>query len=301
MRAIDLFAGWGGYTTGAVAAGVDVVWAANHWPLAVDVHSRNHPGTLHVCQDLRQANWMDLPQFELMLAAPNCQPHSSASQPKRRGYHETMRATSWAIIDCAEVTRPKTILIENVPFFTRWKLYHLWRESLVTLGYQVQELHLTASRFGVPQRRKRLFIVASRKPLPDLARRMRGHNVEPGFAGCIDWSAPGWRPVCKTTRTARARIAKGRARCGSTFLTQHVTNHPGVPLDEPIRTITTKDQWALVRGNEYRPLTMRELARGMGFPDHYTWPDDLPRTKVHIGLGNAVCPPVGRALIEAAA
>jgi len=300
MRAIDLFAGWGGYTTGAVAAGIEVVWAANHWPLAVEVHASNHPGTKHVCQDLRQANWFELPEYDLMLAAPACQGHSTASQPKRRQYHDTMRATAWAIVDCAEVTRPKTILVENVPAFTRWKLYHLWRAALVALGYHVEELHLIASRFGVPQRRKRLFVVASRKSLPNLRRAMRGHDVEPAFASCIDWSAPGWRPVRSTTATARARIAKGRKRCGSTFLTQHVSNHPGVPLDEPIRTITTKDQWALVRGDEHRPLTMRELARGMGFPAHYTWPDGLARTEVHRGLGNAVCPPVGRELILAA-
>lgn len=35
MRAVDLFAGWGGFTCAAEQAGVSVVWAANHWPLAV--------------------------------------------------------------------------------------------------------------------------------------------------------------------------------------------------------------------------------------------------------------------------
>ncbi|HCJ7273417.1 TPA: DNA cytosine methyltransferase [Vibrio cholerae] len=43
MRGIDLFAGAGGTTTGAKAAGIDVVWAANHNPVAVEFHAKNHP------------------------------------------------------------------------------------------------------------------------------------------------------------------------------------------------------------------------------------------------------------------
>jgi DNA (cytosine-5)-methyltransferase 1 len=94
----------------------------------------------------------------------------------------------------------------------------------------------------------------------------------------------------------RARIAKGRALHGHTFLTQHVTNHPGVGLHEPMRTITTKDQWALVRGDAYRPLTPRELARGMGFSDDYRLPD-VSRAHQVRGLGNAVPPPLGAAVL----
>lgn len=57
MKAIDLFAGAGGFTIGAIAAGLDVVWAANHWPEAVAIHARNHPDAQHLCQDLHQAGW----------------------------------------------------------------------------------------------------------------------------------------------------------------------------------------------------------------------------------------------------
>ncbi len=46
MNAIDLFAGAGGFSTGAAMAGCHVLWAANHWPTAVQWHAANHPGTL---------------------------------------------------------------------------------------------------------------------------------------------------------------------------------------------------------------------------------------------------------------
>ena len=152
MKAIDLFAGWGGFTTGATAAGVRVVWAANHWPVAVAVHSANHPETEHVCQDLRQADWTTLPRFDLLLASPACQGHSRASQPKRRVYHDAMRATAWAVVDCADVTEPRAIVVENVTDFLRWRLYPEWRAALERIGYRLTELRVLAADHGVRRR-----------------------------------------------------------------------------------------------------------------------------------------------------
>ena len=77
-----------------------------------------------------------------------------------------------------------------------------------------------------------------------------------------------------------------------------VTGHPGVPLDEAIRTITTKDQWCVVDGDRYRPLTLREYARAQGFGDHYGWPDGTPRAEVVKGIGNAMPPPMARDLVK---
>lgn len=65
MRTVDLFAGAGGFSTGARMAGCSVVWAANHWPLAVEWHAANHPETEHVCQDLHQADWRAVPAHDL--------------------------------------------------------------------------------------------------------------------------------------------------------------------------------------------------------------------------------------------
>jgi len=297
VKAVDLFAGWGGFTLGAEQAGLRVVYAANHWPVAVEVHAANHPHVEHVCQDLRQADWTRLPAYDVLLAAPACQGHSTASQPRRRRYHDAMRATAWAVVDCADVTAPRLLVVENVPAFRRWRLYPLWRSALEQLGYHLTELDVVASYHGVPQRRLRTFVVGTRT-----GRRieLRGSDTELPFGPCVDWSAGGWRPCSEASPGARARFEKGRRNWGRTFLSQHVTGHPGVPLTEPIRTITTApNHWTLVDGNRYRYLTLRELARGMGFPDSYRWPENLSREEVQEGLGNAVCPPVGCAVVRA--
>lgn len=301
MKAIDLFAGWGGFTEGAEQAGIDVVWAANHWPLAVEAHAANHPRTAHACQDLQQADWSLLPAYDLLLASPACQGHSQAAQPGRRASghvrrkHDELRATAFAVLACVDATRPRQLIVENVPDFLRWDGYRAWLGMLRDFGYRLQELKVRASHCGVPQRRDRVFIVADRRRQPRVRLDV---TPEPAFGPCIDWDADEpWRPIDARPRVLE-RVLRSRARHGQRFLTQHTRDHYGVPLHEPIRTITTKDQWALVDGDVQRRLTIRENARAMGFRDSYCWPARATRTEIMRGLGNAVPPPVARVLCE---
>lgn len=295
MRAIDLFAGWGGFTEGAEQAGARVVWAANHWPLAVEAHAINHPHVEHSCQDLRQADWTRLPAFDLLLASPACQGHSTASQPRRRRYHDEMRATAWAVIECADVCEPKAMIVENVVDLLRWRLYPTWREALVRLGYHVDERIEVATDYGVPQRRRRLFVVATKRAIGRLRPTRRAR--EPAFGPCIDETAGGWKLIRHASPGAAERMRAAQARTGRRILVQHVTNHPGVPLHEPIRTITTKDHWVYVMGDAYRPLTIREYARAQGFSDGYAWPAKASRLATIRGLGGAVPPPMARGIV----
>lgn len=315
MRAIDLFAGWGGFTEGAEQAGVDVVWAANHWRTAVEAHAINHPRTEHVCQDVRQADWSAVPAYDLLLASPACQGHSQAAQPSRarservRRHHDALRSTALGVVDCVYQTMPAAFIVENVLDFRRWGIegdgcmYKWWRSGLELLGYSLHELVLTASHFGVPQRRRRLFIVGTRDGVrcPDLRFEP---GPEPAFGPACQWDTGEWSEIASNRNaSARERLTIGAARHGRCMV-QHVSRSTkakaatGLPLSEPIRTITTKDQWHLVDGDRHRPLTVRETARAMGFGDSYSWPEGVTRGDAIKGLGNAVCPPVARALVE---
>jgi DNA (cytosine-5)-methyltransferase 1 len=295
MKAVDLFAGWGGFTLGAERAGARVVWAANHWPLAVRAHAANHPHTEHSCQDLRQADFTRLPDYDLLLASPACQGHSEASQPRRRAYHDAMRATAWAVVDCAEATRPRALVVENVVPFMRWALLPSWLDALHRLGYRTELRVVNAAHHGVPQRRRRLFVLGTRTS----GVRALQETTEPAFGPCVDWTAGDWRPLSQMASGARARVEQGRKLWGDRFVAQHVTGNRGWPLHEPIRTITTADQFVVVDGRRYRPLTIRETARAMGFPDGYEWPVGTTRRDTIEGLGNAVCPPVATAIVRA--
>lgn len=303
MQVVDLFAGWGGFSLGAEQAGAEVLLAANHWGLAVEAHKANHPKSQHLCQDLNQANFYNFPDMDLLLAAPACQGHSSAARPSRkkdgtvRLHHDALRSTAWAVISCAEAKRPDAIVVENVPSFRDWQLYRLWKMALRELGYAVEEHVAMATNFGVPQRRNRLFVVATKSSAP--MGLVLPKRAEPGFGPCIDWDLGRWTSVADKSPQVLKRINAARDRgLGDRFLTQHVTGHRGVSLDESIRTITTKRQWAVVDGDKMRSLTVRENARAMGFPDDYRWPAGSSSSDQIKGLGNAVCPPVGRWFVE---
>ena len=294
FKVVDLFSGVGGTTTGMLRAGCDVLVAANHWRFAVATHVLNHPQVHHEHRDLLRTDFSLYPDCDLAWASISCQGQSQAAQPARkrsprvRMTHDQYRATAWAIVDLAECKEPEFVVVENVVEFRRWKLYEGWRGCLESLGYTVTENVLTASRWGVPQRRKRLFVIGHR----GRAVRIDEPRVpEPAFGPHIDWDTGEWIRVDEhPSPNVRSRVRRARERCGPRFITQNVTNHPGVPLDEPIRTITTADQWGVVDGDWYRLLTIEENLRAMGFPDTYKFPDGAKRGRIITGIGNAVCP-----------
>lgn len=298
MVAVDLFAGLGGWTEGATQAGARVAWAANHWQAAVDWHAVNHPGTVHACQDLHQAAWPDVPAHDLLLASPACQGHTKA-RGKERPHHDATRSTAWAVVSCAEYHRPATVVVENVVELRAWALYPSWCDAMRRLGYHLEEHVIDAADVGVPQNRVRLYVVAS---LGRLRRVALGRVAPVPASSIIEWSRYPWSPIDRPGRAAAtlARIARGREEQGRTFLLSYYgSTVTGRSLDRPIGTITTRDRYALVDGDRMRMLQPSELRAAMGFPATYQIPADH-KTAVHL-LGNAVCPPVARAIVEALA
>jgi DNA (cytosine-5)-methyltransferase 1 len=299
MRTADLFAGAGGFTTGAVMAGCSVVWAANHWPEAVEVHARNHPGTVHACQDLHQTDWRDVPAHDLLMASPACQGHSRA-RGKERPHHDAMRSTAWAVVSAAEYHRPAFALVENVPDFTRWALFPAWCSAMNALGYAIAPHLIDSADHGVPQHRERLFLVLTlgKHPL-ELSLPKREHVPA---ASVIDFGAGAWTPVDKPGRAGATleRIRTARARFGHRFVMPYYGSGSGLTgrcLSRPIGTITTKNRWGVVDGDRMRMLSADETRGFMGFPAGYALPAGV--TQATFMLGNAVCPPVARDLINA--
>ncbi|MBP7616313.1 MAG: DNA cytosine methyltransferase [Steroidobacteraceae bacterium] len=301
MIAIDLFAGAGGLSTGAIMAGFSVRWAANHWPVAVYWHAVNHPEVAHACQDLQQADFRDAPAHDLLLASPACQGHSPA-RGKDRPHHDAQRATAWAVVTCAEVHRPAAVLVENVPEFARWTLYPAWCAAMTALGYALAPMVLDAADHGVPQHRRRLFVVATRSRHPiELRLPRRPHRPA---SDVIDLTAGRWSPIHRAGRSARtlARIAAGRRRFGDQFLAPYYgsgSGETGRDLSRPIGTLTTRARWAVIDGDRMRMVSAAEGRALMSFPDDYRLPAD-ERTAWHL-VGNSVAPKQGADIIEAVA
>ncbi|RQO58007.1 DNA (cytosine-5-)-methyltransferase [Paucibacter sp. KBW04] len=299
MKAIDLFAGAGGLSTGAAMAGAQVLWAANHWPTAVQWHTANHPGTVHACQDLHQADFRDAPAHDLLLASPACQGHSRA-RGKEQPHHDAQRATAWAVVTCAEVHRPQAVIVENVREFADWTLYPAWCAAMNALGYALAPMVLDAADHGVAQNRLRLIVVATRSKHPvELKLPRREHRTA---ASCIDFSTGRWSAINKPGRSLNtlARIAAGRRAHGDRFLAPYYgsgSGESGRSLGRPIGTLTTKARWALIDGEQMRMVSAAEGAKLMGFPNGYRFPAN-EATAWHL-IGNAVPPPMAADVIDA--
>lgn len=297
--AIDLFAGLGGWSTGATMAGVEILWAANHWPSAVEWHSANHPKAIHVCQDLHQADWTQVPKHDLLLASPCCQGHSKA-RGKSAGnpQHDASRSTAWAVVSALEFHRPESAIIENVPEFMDWALFPAWQAALNALGYQLAPHVVDCADLGVPQNRVRLFIVCTRSRAPlYLSLPKLDHIPATAF---IDFDTNKWTPIERPGRAQATldRIAAGRAQFGDRFVFSYYGNtKTGRSIHRPIGTITTRDRWAVVDGDRMRILTANENLAAMSFPADMKRPDNH-RLTVHLA-GNAVPPVAAKHIITA--
>lgn len=297
---VDLFAGAGGFSTGARLAGANVVWAANHWPQAVEAHARNHPETIHVCQDLQQADWRELPPHDVMCASPACQGHANA-RGRDRPHHDVTRATAWAVVACAEYHRQDAILVENVPEFLAWKLYPAWKLAMESLGYAVAPHVIDAADCGVPQNRERAIIACTRSRAPIRLKIAKQAHV--AAATILDFASGRWSPVVHPARSQATidRARAGHARYGNRFVMPYYgsgSGKTGRSIDRPLGTVTTRDRWAVVDGDEMRMLTVAEYKRAMSFPEDYALPGTSKKLDLHL-LGNAVPPLMAKAAIEA--
>jgi DNA (cytosine-5)-methyltransferase 1 len=299
VKAIDLFAGAGGFSTGATMAGIDVVWAANHWPVAVDCHTANHPSTQHACQDLHQADWSHVPAHDILLASPCCQGHSKArGKAANNPQHDASRSTAWAVVSAAEFHRPAFVVVENVPEFADWALFPAWQMAMQALGYTMAPHIVDAADHGVAQHRTRLFIVCTRSTRPLMLALPKGGHV--GSASVIDFDAGKWSSITKPGRSLATlgRVSNGRAAHGDRFVTCYYgSERGGRSLARPLGAITTRDRWAVIDGDRMRMLSVNECRKAMGFPDGYILPAQHKQA-VHL-LGNAVVPIVARDIINA--
>lgn len=296
LRVVDLFAGAGGASEGALAAGARVLWAANHWPEAVAAHAANHPSTTHVCQDLHQADWSHVPRHDLLWASPACQGHSRAAKEKGKAVgHDSARSTAWAVVSCAEYHRPAYVVVENVVEFERWVLYPVWRAAMERLGYSLTTHVFNAADFGVPQARVRLFIVATRHGALQLTSPGLPHVA---CKGIIDWGR-GFEPIThdRFVESTARRIREGRETWGRRFW---VPCYGGVrggrSVDKPLGTLTTRAQLLFVDGNTARFPTVTEVKRAMSFREDYALPASR-KLALHM-LGNAVPPKVAEEIVR---
>lgn len=308
IRAIDLFAGGGGSSLGAKHAGINIVAAFDFWGLAERSHQENFPETRFFCDRIEchdvNVLSMKLGKIDMILASPECTNHSPAKGNKPRC--EESKDTAFQVIRFAKAFRPRWIIIENVISMRNWSRYGEFFAELKSLGYRMREQVLNSADFGVPQSRRRLFLMCDLKnePEPILKKIDKFMNI----GDIVDLgSTYSWSPL-KTPRRAAGTLERADRAIHALgknepfILVYYGSDKSGgwQDLSRPLRTITTIDRFAIVRpssdGHEIRMLQVPELQMAMGMGE-IRLAHGSRREKVKI-LGNAVCPPVMKAIIE---
>lgn len=174
IRYIDLFAGLGGTRIGLEQALRDngltgeCVFTSEIKPHAVKVYTDNFPGET-ISGDITEIDTDDIPDFDFLLAGFPCQPFSSAGV--RKGFMDTRGTLFFDIERILKAKRPQAFLLENVEGLVLHDRVDKSRPigrtletilaHLENLGYEVTWRVLDASEYGVPQRRKRIYIAGS--------------------------------------------------------------------------------------------------------------------------------------------
>ncbi|BCM40004.1 TPA: DNA cytosine methyltransferase [Escherichia coli] len=278
MRIIDLFSGCGGLSLGFLKGGFDVVGAYDFWDPAIECYRDNfsHPikklDLSNVDDVVRELKDID---FDMIIGGPPCQDFSHAGLRIEGARANLTRSFSEII----KRIKPKWFVMENVDRALRSGAYLEARGIFKESGYGLTEIVLDASKCGVPQKRKRLFVIGKL-------------DVRDGFI--LNEVMCG---ISKDSMTVRNYLGDS---LGIEYYYRHPRNYNRraiFSIDEPAPTVRgvnrpIPDGYLGHAGDpvsiseNVRPLTTFERARLQTFPEDFKFKG--AKTNLEQMIGNAV-------------
>jgi len=291
--ALDLFAGCGGLALGFESVGFKTLG----YELAEDAAATYRANLSGDCVEERLQIGTELPRAPVIIGGPPCQPFSSGG--KRRADLDERNGFP-AFLDAVARIQPELVIIENVPGLTKGDRRSYFLRTLQDLrefDYEVEALDMNAAAYGVPQNRKRIFIVAHRGGFKEAPPTTEAPvSVGVALAGLDDESAPEPRWL---TPSMDAYVARYEAASGC-------RTPRDLHMDRPARTLTCRNL-AGATGDMHRIRTpdgrrrrieVREAARLQSFPDWFDFTGSM--TSAFEQIGNAVPPLLARAVARQA-
>lgn len=318
----DFCAGIGGFRLAMESLGMTCSFTAEFNEDAVRTYNKNFKDFVKVI-DITEIDVESLPDFDLMCAGFPCQPFSIAG--KRLGLLDDRSGVLPKLIEIIKYKKPKIILLENVKNFENFgggSLLNETKSSIADIGYSVFHSVLDAARFGLPQFRKRIFILAisneyevkdfifpagSSKQVSFRDYLMHDDKTIPitqrweeyidFYTGIKKQSDLSFTPPKTRVSLERADNNLDLQDCVFQIRSSGIR---AVSIDKPLPTfavsISGGGAMIPVYSKERRHLNLIEIKRIMGFPDSFEFP--VSRTSAIKQLANAVCPQVVQSVMS---
>ncbi|MDP2270466.1 MAG: DNA cytosine methyltransferase [Archangium sp.] len=330
IRIVDMFSGCGGLSLGITEAAralgrpAEHVIAVDLFPEALQVFALNFPEVRPVGERIEHVvdgSYDDAltsqerklrreaGDIDILVAGPPCQGHSDLNNHTRR--NDPRNSLYFHMVRCAEVLRPRHVIIENVPgvIHDRSGVVERTTAALADLGYFVDGHVFQAATLGVPQRRRRHLLVASKEHRLSLASVAGSYSADPRS---MEWACGDLVGQEKTVCFDSASTPSERNQERIDYLFDHdlyelpdaqrpdchrLKEHSYKSVygrlrwTDPVPTITSgfgsMGQGRFVHAGQRRTLTPHEAARLQFFPDFFRF-DGVARGALQTMIGNAV-------------
>ncbi|MCX6679891.1 MAG: DNA cytosine methyltransferase [Methanothrix sp.] len=316
----DLCAGIGGFRLGLEKLGWKCAYSCDIDPKCGKTYQANF-NELFDCADINNVDMNKFSNIDVICAGFPCQPFSIAG--KCKGFSDPRGETFFKLANILKETRPSAAIFENVPNLashdsgiTFQKIVSLIQNA----GYSVYNQILDSANYGVPQHRKRLFIICFRDDLGidpftfNSIFMKKGGLPQPfrRFVNRGDYSIPiskKWQYYIDLYtkkidimdvpfKIPKTRLAIERQApyidLNDCIFQMRSSGIRALDIDKPLPTfavsISGGGAMIPVYSKERRHLSLIEMKRMMGFPDNYKFP--VARTFAIKQLANAVCPQV---------
>lgn len=282
LKIIDLFAGIGGIRLGFEKIGAECVFSSEWDKHAQDMYEENYGE--RPFGDINDINPTDIPDHDFLLAGFPCQPFSIAG--KQLGFADTRGTLFFNIEKILEEKQPYGFLLENVSRLVthdKGRTFKVIIDKLENLGYTVYYKVLNTIDYGLPQLRKRIYIVGFKDnihfqfPKPDGTKITLEDILEP------EEDIPSNYYVSEEIKKKRLSRVKPNAPYPSIWHENIGGNISALPHSCALRAGGSYN-YLLVNGE--RRLTGREMLRLQGFPDSFKI--NVAYTQVRKIAGNSV-------------
>lgn len=179
--AIDLFAGCGGFSLGFSQVGFGIQAAVEIDPDIAAAYRKNHPDTRMIVDDIRDVDSAGIFQkgnCDVIIGGPPCQGFSMAGARIRAGFVDDPRNYLFRhYAHIVSTVQPQVFVMENVKGLLSFQNGAVLREIIerfstpVSQGGQPYHIYprlVNTQDFGIPQKRERLFLIGSRRPVEDM-------------------------------------------------------------------------------------------------------------------------------------